>query len=292
MNTHDIGVIVGRFQVHELHPGHIKLVENVMTLHKRVVILLGVSPTLVTKNNPLDFVARKEMLAASFPNVSVLSIPDMPSDHDWSLELDKRVREACPLGSVLLYGGRDNFIKFYTGHFNTADLGEFGGFSGTASRREVSREVKSSSDFRAGVIFAAYNQFTKVYPTVDVAIVDNDKLLLGKKAHENKFRFIGGFTDATDDSYEIAAKREAFEETGLELGNISYIGSAKVEDWRYKGEEDKIITLFFLAEFIQGNAIAKDDIETLQWFKRSDLSEELFVSEHQPLFQTLINKWK
>ncbi len=288
---YDIGVIVGRFQVNELHHGHIKLVENVMALHKRVVILLGISPTLVTKNNPLDFVARKEMIIQKFPNISVLSIPDMPSDHNWSLELDKRLREACPLGSVLLYGGRDNFTKYYSGHFDTADLGEFGAFSGTEIRKEVSREVKSSADFRSGVIFAAYNQYSKVYPTVDVAIVNGDKVLLGKKENQEKYRFIGGFSDANDESFEAAAKREAMEETGLELGNLKYIGSAKIDDWRYRNEEDKIITLFFLAYYIHGRVEAKDDIAKLDWFLRSELKEELFVQEHKPLFQMLMKNW-
>ncbi len=289
--TYDIGVIVGRFQVHELHPGHIQLVENVMARHRRVVVLLGVSPTLVTRNNPLDFVTRKEMLLQRFPNISVLAIPDMPSDHDWSIELDKRLREACPVGSVLLYGGRDNFIRYYSGHFDTADLGEFGVFSGTEIRKEVSREVKSSADFRAGVIFAAYNQYTRVYPTVDVAVVREDKVLLGRKPHEHSFRFVGGFTDATDDSYEVAAKREAMEETGLELGNVRYAGSAKIDDWRYRNEEDKIITLFFIADYIQGNAEANDDIAMLRWFSRAELNDELVVAEHRPLLELLLKNW-
>jgi bifunctional NMN adenylyltransferase/nudix hydrolase len=289
--TYDIGVIVGRFQVNELHPGHISLVENVTALHKRVVILLGVSSTLVTKNNPLDFVARKEMLVQRFPHISVLSIPDMPSDHNWSLELDKRLREACPLGSVLLYGGRDNFIKYYSGHFDTAELGEYGTFSGTEIRKEVSREVKSSADFRAGVIFAAYNQYSKVYPAVDIAIVNGDKLLLGKKSNEEKYRFVGGFTDTSDDSFEAAAKREAMEETCLELGNLRYLGSAKIDDWRYRNEEDKIITLFFLADYLHGRAEAKDDIASLDWLLRSELKEELFVEEHKPLFRILMKNW-
>ncbi len=289
--TYDIGVIVGRFQVNELHTGHIKLVESVMALHKRVVVLLGVSPTLVTKNNPLDFIARKEMLLQKFPAISVLSIPDMASDHQWSLELDKRIREACPLGSVLLYGGRDNFIKYYSGHFDTADLGEFSAFSGTKIRKDVSNEVKSSADFRSGVIFAAYNQYSKVYPTVDVAIVNGDKVLLGQKLHQEKYRFIGGFSDAADDSFEAAAKREAREETGLELENLKYLGSAKIDDWRYRSEEDKIITLFFLADYINGHAEAKDDIATLKWFSRDELKEDHFVDEHKPLFRMLMTNW-
>lgn len=39
--TADCGVIVGRFQVAELHEGHRALIEGVMGRHKKVIILLG-----------------------------------------------------------------------------------------------------------------------------------------------------------------------------------------------------------------------------------------------------------
>ena len=42
----DVGIIVGRFQVADLHPAHIDLIETVVKAHKRVHILLGVSPLI------------------------------------------------------------------------------------------------------------------------------------------------------------------------------------------------------------------------------------------------------
>jgi bifunctional NMN adenylyltransferase/nudix hydrolase len=284
---YDIGVLVGRFQVNELHEGHIHLIESVMSRHKRIVIFLGVSPALVTRNNPLDFVTRKAMLLERFPTASVLSIPDMPSDSDWSHELDKRIREACPVGSVLLYGGRDNFISYYSGHFHTADLGQFGSFSGTELRKEVSREVRTTSDFRAGVIFAAYNQYPKVFATVDVAIIRDNEVLLGRKPNQQKFRFIGGFSDPTDENYESAALREAEEETGLKLANALYLGSARINDWRYRSEQDKIITLFFKAQYTGGEPTAQDDIAELRWFTIAALTENDLVNEHHVLLHIL-----
>ncbi|MCU0433279.1 MAG: NUDIX domain-containing protein [Bacteroidia bacterium] len=286
-SSHDIGVLVGRFQVNELHDGHIRLIESVTAIHKRIVIFLGVSPALVTRNNPLDFVARKAMLLERFPQASVLSIPDMSSDHEWSLELDKRIREACPVGSVLLYGGRDNFIRYYCGHFQTADLGQFGAFSGTELRKEVSREVRTTADFRAGVIYAAYNQYPKVFPTVDVAIVKGNEVLLGRKPHQQKFRFIGGFSDPADENYETAALREAEEETGLKLGNPVYLGSARIDDWRYRSEQDKIITLFFKADYTGGEPHAQDDIAELRWFSVNELRADELVNEHHVLLHIL-----
>src|ERR1051326_4586704 len=288
----DIGVIIGRFQVDKLHAGHISLIESVMQKHKRVVIFLGVAPTLITKNNPLDFAARKEMILRQFPQLVVMPIRDMPSDEDWSKELDKRIRECCPVGSVMLYGGRDCFVKTYSGEFPTSVLEPKDSVSGTQVRMEVSKEVKSSADFRAGVIFAAFNQYTKVYPTVDIAIMDGSKLLLGRKPNQKKFRFLGGFADATDNCYEESAVREAREESGLEIGEVEYLGSAKIDDWRYRGEEDKIITLFFKAKAVYGKAEAKDDIKELKWVDIENLAKEEIVDEHHVLYDLLLKDLK
>lgn len=284
----DIGVIIGRFQVHQLHDAHKNLINTVAANHKRVILFLGVSPTLVTKKNPLDFVTRKEMVHQEFPDLTILALPDFPSDRDWGNELDRRIREACPMGSVLLYGGRDSFINYYQGSFQTHELDGMANFSGTEVRKEVSQEVKASQDFRAGVIFAAYNQYPKVFATVDVAIVRGKELLLGRKANEDLFRFIGGFTDPTDDCYEDAAKREAFEETGLEIGQPRYIGSKKIDDWRYRNEVDKIITHLFVADYVFGNPQAQDDIAELRWFDIDKITPEMAVAQHRVLLEMFL----
>jgi bifunctional NMN adenylyltransferase/nudix hydrolase len=287
----DVGVIVGRFQVNELHDAHRQIIDFVLNNHKKVIVFLGVSPTLTTKNNPLDYVSRKEMILHAYPNVTVMPIPDHPSDEEWSKELDGRIREACPINSVLLYGGRDGFVKYYHGRFSTTEIEQTVFVSGTEVRKEVSREVRPSADFRSGVIYAAYNQYPKVFATVDVAIIDGERILLGRKPTQEKFRFLGGFTDPTDNSYEDAAKREVQEESGLDVEELVYLGSCKIDDWRYRSEEDKIITHLFTAKYIFGNPKATDDIAELRWYKLEELTEDIFVKEHVPLFDIFKTKF-
>ena len=53
----DIGVIIGRFQVHELHLAHMALIETVLQNHTKVILFLGTSTAIATRKNPLDFKA-------------------------------------------------------------------------------------------------------------------------------------------------------------------------------------------------------------------------------------------
>ena len=115
----DIGIIVGRFHVDELHQAHRKLIDMVVKNHGRVAIVLGVAPFTGTKRNPLDFQTRQLMINAAYPNVVVIPIMDVRTNEDWSKSLDARIREVFPKGSVLLYGGRDSFIRQYSGKFKT-----------------------------------------------------------------------------------------------------------------------------------------------------------------------------
>ena len=57
-----LGVIVGRFQVPELHEGHHKLIAHVLSQHPQILILLGVTPVLGSKRNPLDYITRERMI--------------------------------------------------------------------------------------------------------------------------------------------------------------------------------------------------------------------------------------
>jgi bifunctional NMN adenylyltransferase/nudix hydrolase len=286
-NTQEIGVIIGRFQVTELYAGHIELIQKVIHNHKQIVILLSVTPVLVTKKNPLDFITRKEMILKVFPNITILSLPNEPDDNDWSRELDKRIREVFPIGDALLYSGRDSFRSAYTGIFETTEIEQIADFSDVEMLKDFSIETKVNPNFRVGVIFAVHNQYPKVFPTVDVAIMRGDEMLLGRKSHQALFRFIGGFVDPTDDNFEQAAQREAQEETGVEVGNLQYVGTAKIDDWRYRHETDKIITTLFTADYISGNAKAQDDIAEIKWFKINNLTTEDFVVEHRVLWGLL-----
>lgn len=126
--------------------------------------------------------------------------------------------------------------------------------------------------------------YPTVFATVDVIIRKDNKLLLGRKAKQDKFRFLGGFADpALDNSYEDAAKREAKEESDLDVHTVRYLSSTRIDDPRYRGTEHCIITHLFLAEEWSGEPVASDDIAELKWFEEAGLSENDFVAEHHVL---------
>lgn len=288
---YEVGVIVARFQVHELHEAHRNLIDKVCSHHKKVIIFLGCPVIENTRNNPLDFATRKIMIQNDYPNVVILPQKDQRTDAKWSSNLDESIR--IPFGdrTTLLYGGRDSFIPHYKGKHTVTELTTDVFFSGTEIRKEVSREILSSKDFRAGVIHANYAKMSVTYPTVDV-VAENEKgqILLGKKLNENNYRFIGGFVDRTDECWEQAAKREFMEETGgCEIDDLKYVASSIIKDWRYAKEESGIMTTLYLGKFIFGRINPSDDIASLHWVYPTEIDiEKDLMPEHQDLFKKLL----
>lgn len=350
---YDVGVIIARFQVHQLHPAQRELIETVATNHDKVVILLGLSPLPTSVNNPLDFEARKQMILAACERlgiqdrVSVLYVNDQYDDTVWSRKVDGIVRDLCAPGQLpVLYGGRDSFIPHYKGRYPTRELRDTQDrfLSGTAVRRAIGRAAtKGSPDFRAGVIWASQARFPTSFQCVDIAPLRYDdpgvrqasdswkqcslclprtacaahkdeaaafyapakatQVLLGRKPGETKFRFFGGFVDPTDESLEHAARRETAEEGGVELAETLYIGSTRVEDWRYRGEPDKIMTTLFAGKVLHGRPRPGDDIEEVRWFPLTldgtntvtvagNITENTIAPVHRTLLQMLVRYLK
>jgi bifunctional NMN adenylyltransferase/nudix hydrolase len=299
--TADVGVIIGRFQVPFLHEqGHCSLIETVKSNHSKVIIFLGVpgiNPVPCTKQYPLDFESRKQMILEKFPDVIVTYIQDTKYNEVWSKKLDTAISALVgPSQSVVLYGSRDSFMTFYSGKYPVKELIPDAYISGTSIRNKIATSsVKSSEDFRAGAIWAIYNQFDKVHACVDVAIVDRDKkrILLARKEGETEYRFVGGFSDPVkDNSYEDAAKREVMEETHLEIGEPHYVTSMKVSDWRFRGEKDKIFTNFYWAEYVFGSPTPDDDICELRWFdfdEIRDSNDKILLDGHKILFDKMLD---
>lgn len=297
VSKYEIGVIIGRFQLHQLHKAHCDVIESVLSNHKKVILFLGVTKVIGSSSNPLDFASRKAMIQEKYPEIVVLSLPDTRSDEIWSRNLDSRIREVFQIGNVLLYGSRDSFIPHYKGQFDTAELEQEIYVSGTEVRKQVSEEIKSSKEWRAGVIYGSYNRYPTSYQKVDVSVFNEEEnqLLLAKKPGEDKYRFIGGFVDVKDTSLEHTAKREFIKEAGAEIAIIGYVGSFRVDDWRYRSERDKIMTTLFKAKYLFGHLEPSDDVEELRWFDLKDLKEiggiqKLIVEEHQSMMSILLTK--
>ena len=105
----DIATFIGRFQVPELHPGQLEILENLLETYKKVVVVIGVSPTMGTKSNPMDYMTREAMIKDFCKDVIVLPVFDNQSDDVWSQDLDKILKKTFPIGDIMLFGGRDSF---------------------------------------------------------------------------------------------------------------------------------------------------------------------------------------
>ncbi len=288
----DIGVVIGRFQLHNLHKAHIDLIQYVVDRHDKVILFLGTSTAIGTKRHPLDFITRKYMIEELFSNLVILPLPDNKSDDVWSNQIHIKVREVFPSGNVTLYGSRDSFIPYYKGTWNCIELEPTTYISATDIRNKVSKKVLQSEDFRAGIIYSVYNQYPIVHSTVDLLIKQGNRVLLGRKPTQKEYRFVGGFVDPNDENEIQSCRREGLEETGLELGNFKFICSRKIEDWRYRGIKDRsIMTHLYECEVIFGSPTPQDDIEELKWFSFEELREDyknILVTEHVKLFEDYI----
>lgn len=285
-------MIVGRFQVNELHDGHLELFRQVSDRHERVIVFIGVPRTVPTKRNPLDFEVRKKMIQHDYPDFIILPLRDEKSDEFWSKRLDESIESVTQFtGSVTLYGGRDSFVPHYYGRFQVHQLDLPHPTTGTQVREKISNHVMQSKEFRAGAIYAAFNQFPRVLSTVDIAILHNNgkggiKLLLGRKPGEPNYRFVGGFVNKGE-TIEAAARRETYEETGHDLSSVEYLGSYVVGDWRYSQDPDAgIVTMFFMGFAMTQLEKASDDIVEAKWFDFAHLPP-VVEAEHMEMYQKI-----
>ena len=189
--TYNTGVIIGRFQVAELHDQHKELIQTVLNECENVILLLGLSVIPNTKTNPLDFVQRKKMIQESFPDLDIGYIKDIKDDNRWSKKVDQEVKNRTPRNhSVALFGSRDSFIAHYDGKYQTVELEATRFISGSEQREAISKRVKTSYDYRAGIISAAHCRYPTSFHTVDIIVhdVDKNQFLLGRKPFEKDLK--------------------------------------------------------------------------------------------------------
>lgn len=283
----NLAVIVGRFQSDTVCYSFDSFIRG-LSYDNKVVLLCGLSPVLATKENPLDFEARKIMLMEAYPQSEVGYIKDHRDDGVWSQNLDEQVERLLKkykATNVKIYGGVNTVLNTYSGKFDTDEIPIEKYVNEKIERKKIKSSVKGSADFRQGVIWAVENQYPKVYPTVDVVIFKDDKnIVMGRKPGEDKIRFIGGFID-TGETAEEAAIREAKEETGLDVCELKYLKTHVVDDWRYRDSIDNIMTTIFTCGIKSGNFNPGDDIEELRIVDLTIVRPIDIVSEHRPILE-------
>ena len=286
--TYTVGVVIGRFQLHELHEGHLYLLDTAQEATDVLCVLLGSSGGELTKRNPLPFEVRKRMIEDRYPEAQIYEIMDSTT---WSEDLDALLEEKFPTAKIRLFGSRDSFAKEYYGRKEVVIVEPKDAISGTEIRNRV-HTPKDHTSFRLGMVESQKRRFSISYQTVDAAVVDRDhkKILLGRKEKRKSWCFPGGFVDATDASLEDAVLRELHEEVpGLTSYSMpKYLGSVRVQDHRYRNEEDKILTALFLMTYESGAPVAGDDLKEVAWFSFEEAKEVLQI-EHLPLLERVVS---
>lgn len=283
------GMCVGRFQIPELHSGHRLLLSEMMKPNNVWVVVLGCTEAK-TLGNALSYDVRVQMFKETFlgSNIIFERLDDHPDDKVWSQRLDAIISK---YENVTLYGSRDSFSSAYSGSCPYIHVEPHSSNpSGTAIRNSI--DVQEGPSFRAGIIYAKKTDYPKVYPTVDVAVTFRGNVLLGKKKDQTQWRFPGGFVDPTDTCMAEAARREVREECGIRIIYPKYITSMLIDDHRYRGSKDRIMTSFFTAKSESLSVKAGDDLEELKWVPIGNLlrfsSEGLIVKEHIQLVSAFL----
>jgi NAD+ diphosphatase len=111
------------------------------------------------------------------------------------------------------------------------------------------------------------HHFPRTDPVVIVRVSDGaDALLLGRQARwpEGRFSLLAGYVEPGE-TREDAVRREVSEESGIELGDVSYIAS---QPWPFPSS----LMLGFRAVAVGGEpAPGDDELGEVRWFEREEV---------------------
>jgi 8-oxo-dGTP diphosphatase len=124
-------------------------------------------------------------------------------------------------------------------------------------------------------------------PTVDIIIKRDSEVLLVRRKKDpfkNYLSLPGGFVDEGE-RVEDAARREAKEETSLDIEPIEILG---VYSDPRRDPRKHIMSIVFIVRIIDGNnneakAEAKDDAEQIEWMTLEDIDKKEFGFDHKKI---------
>lgn len=300
LNQKGVGVVVGRFQVPELHEAHKQIINIAKLHHKKYIVFIACTSVKGSDRDPLDFDTRAEMVRYQFPDAIIKRIWDNPCDRAWSKDLDGQIVSEVGKSSVILYSGDKGFADNYHGRFNVKQFKEINFYRGTELREIQGKIVPRTKEGRCGVIYGIVNQYPRVYFTTDTAVIKNlscgkKLVLLGEKPNLPGLRFPGGFVDPSDNTLELSAKREVFEECGgIETADYQYVLSTIIDDWRYRNRAEKVMTTFFRCTYVYGDYTAgiktKDaEFVSLRFYPLDKTTLAKMSGNHAILMKALLN---
>lgn len=103
-----------------------------------------------------------------------------------------------------------------------------------------------------------------------VIVYRNDEVLLGLKGRnfgKGKWNGFGGKLQEGE-SLEGCARRETFEEVGIELGSLRKAGKT---DYVFEGDEQDHEVHVYVADYFEGYPRRSDEMHAWKWFGRDEI---------------------
>jgi NAD+ diphosphatase len=115
-----------------------------------------------------------------------------------------------------------------------------------------------------------HEHYPHIHPCVIVLIRRGGEFLLARKPEwaAGRYSLVAGFVDFGE-SLEECVDREVFEETGLKVTNIRYVGS---QNWPFPSQ----MMAGFVADYASGEiSVAADELEDARWFSPGNMPDSL-----------------
>ena len=242
-----LGVLIGRFQVPQMHEGHRFIVRQMMEQCDQVLVLFGSANRTRSVKNPFTYRERREEALKLFPNIWTAPLNDyLYNDSQWMADVaatieDARV-EACDqfetAVEVVLYGHHkdgNDYLKWFP-QFEYVNINSDIDISGTEVRNSYAHLLPENvqADMK---YFAKERQTFKSYPYPDSlniccgdAVVEclGHILLIKRKftPGAGNWALPGGHKN-TDETFLQCALRELKEETNIRVPEPVLLGSIK-----------------------------------------------------------------
>jgi NAD+ diphosphatase len=137
----------------------------------------------------------------------------------------------------------------------------------------------------------AHQQFPRTDPAVIMMVTDGDRALLGRQASwpEGRYSTLAGFVDPGE-SLEEAVVREVAEETGVEVGEVSYFGN---QPWPFP---QSLMVGFFARARSTEIHVDGAELSDARWFTREEMKEqaesgELVLPGGISISRSLVEAW-
>lgn len=230
-----VGVLIGRFQVPEMHEGHRFLVREMLEECDKVLILFGSANRAPSPRNPFSYVYRAQAAKALFPDIYTAPLNDyLYNDSQWVADVDNTIqymlahKMGCDTAKVILYGHKkdgNDYLNWFP-QYEYVNINSDIDISGTEVRRSsyplLPKAIQDDMDYygKEALAFSNYP-----YPeNLNFCCADNvvecsgHILLIQRKRAPGAgtWALPGGFKNNNETFLECAI-RELYEETNLRV---------------------------------------------------------------------------